>query len=254
MKHYQEIHIGRGPRVSFKTKTFMDIVIDDYQVHLWQVNLKTLSFYPKDISKTLSPEELERANKYKFIKDQELFILRRYLLRLILSQYCHCQPHQMIYRYNSCKKPLINIPEFKKIKFNMSYSYDLLLIGLCRQNDIGVDIEKVREISDLENIASENFSHHELEYFNSQLNKTTSFFKIWTRKEAFIKAKGKGLYYPLKSFSVEVDPSESYEHLLNHTHPLESKLWRTADLNTSDGYVASMAVKSDRFIISYFEL
>ena len=63
-----------------------------------------------------------------------------------------------------------------------------MLVGLCRQKDIGIDIEKVYEIHDLENIAVENFSRQELEFLKSKLNKTNTFFKIWTSKEAFIKS------------------------------------------------------------------
>jgi 4'-phosphopantetheinyl transferase len=232
----------------------MNIVIEDYNVHVWQVNLKTLSIYANDISKTLSHDELERANKLKFTRDREQFILRRYHLRLILSKYCDCQPHEIMFSYNSYKKPFICLPEFKEIKFNMSFTYDLMLVGLCKHDDIGIDIEKVHEIRDLENIAAENFSPQELKYFNSKFDKTNTFFKIWTRKEAFIKAKGKGLYQPLKSFCVDIGPSGSHEYLVIFNHPLDSKLWRTVGLDTFDGYIASMAIKSDRFSISYFQL
>jgi 4'-phosphopantetheinyl transferase len=232
----------------------MNIKIEDHQVHIWQADFETLSVYSEDISKTLSPDELERAKKYKFTKDLEHFILRRYFLRLILSKYCDCQPHELIFRYNSCKKPFIGMPEFKEIKFNLSYSHNLMLVGLCKHDEIGIDIEKTDEIHELENIANESFSPPELKYYNSKLNKTDTFFKIWTRKEAFIKAKGKGMYLPLKSFCVDIDSSCSYEHLVIFDHPFESEQWRTAGLNNFAGYIASMAIKSDRFNILYFQL
>lgn len=232
----------------------MNIEIEEYQVHVWQANMNTPSIHPKEISKALSPDELERANKLKFPKDREHFILRRYQLCLILSKYCGCQPHELMFRYNSYKKPFIYMPEFKGVKFNMSFSGDLMLVGLSKQNDLGIDIEKVHEMHDLENIAVENFSLQELKYLNGTLDKTNTFFKIWTRKESFIKATGKGMYHPLKSFCVDINSSGSYEHLVIFNHPMESKLWRTAELNTSDGYIASMAIKSDKFQISYFQL
>jgi 4'-phosphopantetheinyl transferase len=232
----------------------MNIEIEENQVHIWQAHIKTDSAYYKDISKSLSPDELERANNFRFPKDRERFIIRRYQLRLILSKYCGCQPFELIFGYNSCKKPFIRSPEFKEVKFNMSCSGDLMLVGLCNQNEIGIDIEKVCEITDLDNIASENFSLPELKYLNATLDRTNAFYKIWTRKEAFIKAIGKGMYYPLKSFCVEVNSSGSCEHLVIFNHLTESKLWRTAEINTSDSYIASMAIKSDRFLINYFLL
>lgn len=232
----------------------MKIEIEEYQVHVWQANIDDLSIYPKDISKVLSPDELERANKFKFQKDREHFILRRYQLRFILSKYCVCQPHELIFRYNSYKKPFINIPEFEGVKFNMSFSGSLMLVGLSTNNDIGIDIEKVRQMHDLDNISMENFSLQEVTYLNGTSDKTTTFFKIWTRKESFLKATGNGMYHPLKSFCVNINSTGNSDHLVILNHPMESRLWRTAALKTSDGYIASMAIKSDKFQISYFQL
>ena len=232
----------------------MNIEIEDNQVHVWQVRIDTSSFYPKDISITLSEDELERSGKFKFQKDREHFILRHYQLRLILSKYCDCHPHEMKFRYNSFKKPFIFSPKCKGIKFNISYSHDFMVVGLNKEKDIGIDIEKVHEIHDLETVAVNNFSSQELKILNDTLDKTNTFFKIWTRKEAFIKATGKGMYYPLKSFCVNINSSGSYEHPVIFKHPIKSKLWRIAELNTSDGYIASLAIKSNKFQISYFQL
>ena len=146
------------------------------------------------------------------------------------------------------------MPELKKIKFNMSFSHDLMLVGISRQNDIGIDIEKVHEINDLENIAVNNFSSREFKYLNSTSDKRNTFFKIWTRKEAFIKATGKGMYYPLKSFSVSINPSGNREKLVIFNHPIKSKFWSITEINTPDGYIASLAIKSNKFQISYFQL
>lgn len=237
-----------------KSKIIMNIEIEDHQVHVWQVNLKTLFFYPKELLKTLSPDELDRANQFKFQKDRECFIIRHYQLRFILSKYCNCQSHELMFRYNSYRKPFISTPQFKTIKFSMSYSGDLMMAGICRENDIGIDIEMVREMHESESIAVENFSLQELKYLIGTTDITDAFFKIWTRKEAFVKAMGKGLYYPLKSFCVEANFSGVYEPLIIFDDPKESKLWKTSELNTSTGYIASLAIKSDRFKILYFQL
>ena len=232
----------------------MNLEIEKDQVHVWQVHLNSTSSHPMEITKALSSDELEQANKFKFPEDREHFILRRNQLRTILSKYYGCQPREIIFRYNSYKKPFIYMPELKRIKFNMSFSGDLMLVGISKHNDIGIDIEKVHEMHDLENIAFENFSSQELKYLNGTLDITNTFFKIWTRKEAFIKAKGEGIYHPLKSFCVDIKSSGSYEQLVIFNHPAESKLWRTTEINTSSGYIASMAINSHRFQILYFQL
>jgi 4'-phosphopantetheinyl transferase len=232
----------------------MNTSINNSQVHVWQATLKSLNVLPGDISDFLSPCELERANKLKFPHDQEQFILRHYLLRIILSKYCDCHPCELRFRYNSYEKPYIDLPEFNEINFNMSSSDDLIIIGLCRNSDIGIDVEKVHQIQDMEQIAQENFSHQELTYFNCETDKTAAFFNIWTRKEAFIKAIGKGFYFPLKSFYCEFSSSGGYENITIPKHPVESKLWKTKTLKAADGYVASLAINSARFNILYFQL
>ncbi len=231
----------------------MNILIEGNHVHIWQTNLKALSVYPFDISKTLSSDELERSSKFKSQKDQEDFIFRHYTLRSILSKYCNCQPGEIKFRYNTYKKPSVSVPQSSKIKFNMSYSGEIIIVGVCLQNDIGVDIEKVRKINNIKNIAAENFSLQELKLLNSKFDKTNTFFKIWTRKEAFIKAYGNGIYYPLKSFCVDINSSGGYEHLAFSENSSESGLWRTSELDIVEGYIASMAIKSDNFKISYFK-
>jgi 4'-phosphopantetheinyl transferase len=232
----------------------MNIEIEDNQVHVWQARIDNSSVYSEDTSSTLSQDERERAHKFQFQKDREHFILRHYQLRLILSKYCGCQPHEIKFRYNSYKKPFIFMPEFKEIKFNISFSHDLMLVGLNRHKDIGIDIEKVHEIHDLETVAVNNFSSRELKILNETLDKTKTFFKIWTRKEAFIKATGKGMYYPLKTFCVNINSTGNCEHLVIFNRPIRSKQWRIAELNTSEGYIASLAIKSNKFQISYFQL
>ena len=232
----------------------MSVAIKDNQVHVWQVNLKTIPADATKFTGTLSPDELERAGKLKFQRDREHFILSHSQLRLILSKYCHCLPGELSFRYNSCKKPLISNTEFGELKFNMSHSDDLMLVGLCKCNEIGIDVEKVREVDELENIANENFSDQEIKYLMDSSDKTNTFFKIWTRKEAFIKAIGKGIHFPLKSFCVEFKSPGSLEHLVILNHPSWPDQWRTSDLKVSDGYVASLAINSDKFKISYFQL
>jgi 4'-phosphopantetheinyl transferase len=129
-----------------------------------------------------------------------------------------------------------------------------MLVSLCKRNEIGIDIERVREVNELESIANENFSAREIKYLTDSSDKAITFFKIWTRKEAFIKAIGKGIHFPLKSFCVELKSPGSLEHLVILHHTSKPDQWRTTDLKVSDGYVASLAINSDKFKISYFQL
>jgi 4'-phosphopantetheinyl transferase len=227
----------------------MNIILEDQQVHVWQVNLETNPGHADEFS--LSADELERANKFRFSKDRDNFILRHYFLREILGKYCDCKPYEIDFSYNTCKKPFIKMPEFAEIKFSLSYSNEMMLVGVSKK-DIGIDIEQIREEYTLDNIAAENFSDQEFEYYESNLSeKTKAFYNIWTRKEAFIKSVGDGMSMPLKSFCVNINYDGNPEPVVIFDHPTDSGKWITERIKTLAGYIASVAVKSNRLNLIY---
>ena len=219
----------------------MSVHISDNVVHIWHVNVLPATAAMDEIVATLSPEELERASKFKLEKDRIHYVCRRSQLRKILSQYCNCQPTEIIFGYHRYKKPFIDMPGYEAIKFNLSFSEDLMVVAVTKHNEVGVDIEKIHEMQDMAGVAKDNFSAQELTDFNAAGDKTLIFFNIWTKKEAFIKATGRGMYYPLKEFSINIKAGFHNPSILNNS--MESKGWTITEVNTHEGYIAALAVK-----------
>jgi 4'-phosphopantetheinyl transferase len=185
----------------------MDFNFNGDEIHLWLALLDQpetcLSFWRA----SLSPDELERANRYRFEHDRQRFIARRGILRQLTGQYLNIPAAQIKFAYSETGKPSI---KGQSLKFNLSHSGEYGYYAIAHNRELGVDIEKIRNINDLTLIAKRFFSGVE----NAALlhlsddKKVPAFYHVWTQKEAFVKALGTGLSFPLANFDVSVDPAQ----------------------------------------------
>ena len=133
-------------------------------------------------------------------------------LRTILGRYyMNIEPQKLKFGYGDYGKPHILDDIFDgKLCFNMAASHELALFAFTRDDEIGVDVEFHRELEDSDEIAAHNFSSGEIAAYQSLAGKEklSGFYHCWTRKEAFIKAVGKGMSYPLDGFEVSLVPGE----------------------------------------------
>lgn len=198
----------------------------------------------------LSEEEKTRANRFYFEKDQNNFTISRGLTRLILAKYLNIDPKHIIFSQNSFGK--LNL-ENKKLKFNLSHTKELLLIGVSFDTELGVDIEKIREISVYQDIVRRFFSDNEIKSFFLQPESKyqESFFTIWTRKEAFIKAVGRGLNIPLNSFDVSV--TEKAELLDVRLDDQKKESWKLYNIPTKKNHKASLVTQNKNFELVFYD-
>ncbi|PIE69997.1 MAG: phosphopantetheinyl transferase [Deltaproteobacteria bacterium] len=151
----------------------------------------------------LSPEEIQKVDRYVKPTDRHLSLVGWALVRYLISQLTGKQPHSLRFSKNEYGKPfLTDLPD---IHFNLSHSHVAVACALCRNAAVGVDVESVDRCTDL-SIADHFFSASEVERLSTVNGpeKRKLFFDIWTLKEAYIKAVGKGLSIPLDSFSFTV--------------------------------------------------
>jgi len=127
----------------------------------------------------------------------------------------------------------------------LSQSDGLALYAFTRDREIGVDIEHIRDISEMEQIAEQFFSARENAVFRTlpKSKKKEAFFNCWTRKEAFIKAIGEGLSWPLDSFDVSLIPGEPARLLKIEGDSKAASRWSIQDLKPAFGFAAAFAVK-----------
>jgi 4'-phosphopantetheinyl transferase len=152
------------------------------QIQVWAVSLDV---DPKGLANsltTLSIDERERANRFRFDMHRNRFIAGRGALRAILSQYLDCMPGQLKFAYGPNGKPAL-LETGHEIQFNLAHSENLALLAVVRNVDVGVDIELVRPIHNVEQLVERFFSPSENALFQNlaEPERPAAFFKLWTR-------------------------------------------------------------------------
>ena len=222
------------------------LILASDAVHVWRASLHVSASYLHILESTLTADERARAERFYFQKHREHFIAGRGLLRNILSRYLDREPDQLRFCYNSYGKPsLTEEAGAEGLCFNLSHSHGIALYAVTCDREIGIDIEYFRPEVETEKLAERFFSPREavvLRALPEHLRKE-GFFNCWTRKEAYIKAEGKGLAIPLNAFDVSLTPGEPAKLLRTQKHPQEASRWSLQALNPEPGYTAALAVK-----------
>jgi 4'-phosphopantetheinyl transferase len=193
----------------------------------------------------LAPDEVDRAERFRLGKDRDQYVLARGILRNILSRYLHIPPAQLRFEYNECGKPALRRDcGGCSLTFNLSHVPGAAVFAVSSGRKVGVDLELVREGIEYEQIAERFFSPYEVGALRPLPTeaKLRAFFACWTRKEAYIKAKGNGLSLDLKSFDVAFAPGEAASLLRVANDPLEADRWSLMNLDVPAGYVAALVV------------
>jgi 4'-phosphopantetheinyl transferase len=194
----------------------------------------------------LAADELSKARRFFFPKDRQHFILARGLLRTILGRYLDMEPSQLRFCYDDYGKPsLVPSSDQEALNFSLSHSDGLALYAITRDREIGIDVERVCPIPEAAQIAERFFSAHENAVFRTldARLKQEAFFTCWTRKEAYVKARGKGLSLPLDQLDVSLIPGEPAMLLNIRGAPREAARWSLCELTPGPGYVAALAVE-----------
>jgi len=230
-----------------------NLTISNTDLHIWRVALDRPASQMQNLAQTLSDSELQRAERFRFERDKNHFIAGRGALRTILSRYLNVAPNLVQFSYGPCGKPEIAENFGSTLCFNLSHSQGLALYAVTRNRKIGVDIEQIRPVPNMQSIAERFFSKQENAAFQtvSADQKLAAFFNCWTRKEAYIKAIGDGLSFPLARFSVSLTPGEPAQLLNVEADSLRDSLasraaaarWYLKALIPAPNYLAAIAVE-----------
>jgi 4'-phosphopantetheinyl transferase len=215
-------------------------------IHVWRIFLDDAASCFQSLQQTLSHDELTKAERFHFQKDRTQFMVSRGALRAILSQYLDINPRTLRFDYNPYGKPSLIVEQGgDTLRFNLSHSHGIALIAITKNREIGVDIEHIDTDFPYKQIAERCFSPLENAVLRSlpEPIQIKAFFTCWTRKEAYIKAVGKGLSIPLDCFDVTVAPGEPAALLNFHEKPEEASRWSLIELIPSPDTVATVAVE-----------
>lgn len=240
--------------VSPKPSRFPGLALDVMEVHLWQA---ALDGRPADIFESfLSPDELTRANRFHFIKDRNHFVVARGLLRNLLAAYLGVNCAELRFSYGAQGKPFLLLDSQTQINFNVSHSHGRAAFAFSRGRELGVDLEYVKDDFDAGLVAKRFFSRAEvlaLRTVPADL-RNQAFFNCWTRKEAYIKARGEGLSMPLDQFDVTLRPDEPAALLNNYREEREVSRWSMQSIPAPAGYAGALVVEGHDWQLKSFSL
>jgi 4'-phosphopantetheinyl transferase len=221
------------------------ISLSSSDVDIWCVKLHSLSTHVQDLAGILSAEEKNRSEKFRSDRDKLCAVVSRGVLRLILSAYLGQPPAQIQMISGPQGKPaLFHQDKRHPIQFNLSHSHETVLYGITRMGEIGVDVEKVRDVPDFEKIIRRFFSARERTAFDElpPAQRKRAFFTCWSRKEAFMKARSDGFSLPLDQFDVSILPDQPAALLATRWDPSEVNRWLLSDIRLDADHAAAMAV------------
>ena len=248
------------------------------EVHVWRASLHVTETVFARLYATLTGAEQNRASRYRFPQDRQRFVVARGWLRAILGAYLGIEGAQLRFAYNPHGKPELDAAEdltrisagrrvirssrrqkaapspsrpalHGKLQFNLTHSEDLALYAVSSGRRVGIDAEQIRPGFADGTLAESFFAPREVTALRSlpASDQEPAFFACWTRKEAYLKARGEGLVMPLDAFEVSLLPGDPPALLHAPSHPSELRRWSLCELELGPEYAASLAVEGQRW-------
>jgi 4'-phosphopantetheinyl transferase len=227
------------PRAMLWRKTDPNDDLGETEVHLWRVGLDASGPALAKLRETLSGDEVQRGERFRFPELQRRFVAGRGALRLILGGYLSVDPRRIDFGYTAHGKPFLKDPP-GGIQFNLSHSGGLMVAAICRTWRIGVDIEKEDPRFDARQIAERYFCAAERNEIAKSRpeDQFRAFFRLWTAKEALLKGTSLGLTSELHQAEVSLAPLR----VVTMPGQEAGENWQLAAFDPGEGYSGSLAV------------
>lgn len=225
------------------------------EVHLWRASLEFDAAIPECLRRTLSAEEIVRAERFRFSEGRHRFTAARGILRDILSRYTGRPPAALEFGYHASGKPYVmGETGLGEPEFNLSHSKEMALYALTRGRRVGVDVELIRPHTDLSRIAERFYAAREAEALRDlpPEERAEAFFRCWTRKEAYLKARGEGLALGLGSFEVSLGAGDTDALISVRGDPSAGQRWQLTDVEIGMGYAAAVAVEQRGLLLRFW--
>jgi 4'-phosphopantetheinyl transferase len=225
-----------------------ELPLEPSEVHLWRADLDQPSSVLAQLSESLSETETARARRFVFAKDSDRYSVAQGILRQILGRYLQLPARDIQFTIGLRGKPALR--DDPSLCFNMAHSNNLVIYAISRNRQLGVDVENQRREFAKQDIVQHYFSEAERSEFLSlpadlQL---PAFYLAWTRKEAYIKARGEGLYADLKSFDVSLTPEKVFT-----LRSEDAARWGLYSFCPQPDFVAALVVEGKDFSVRHWE-
>ena len=221
-----------------------DLTLSYDDVHVWCASLDQPVARVQQLAHTLSHNERTRAARFRLERGRKRFVVACGTLKAILGRYLGIDPSQVQFRYGPNGKPYLSAGNGSALRFNLAHSHELALCGVAYDREIGVDLEHIRSVPDVDQIAADHLTARE----NAALRALSgdeaieAFFRCWTRKEAYMKATGEGLTLPPDQIDVSLSPQQAARLISVAGDPQAAVRWSLQSLAPAPGYAAAIAV------------
>lgn len=211
------------------------------EVHVWHTSLELPQPWVDRLHAQLAANEQARAARFLVADARQQYIISHAFLRAVLAKYLHVEPVAVRFRVGENDKPDV---EDSDICFNLSHTSGTAALAITRTGRIGMDVERVRDNLNPQELARRFFSLQECEWLEQQPDRLNAFFSCWTAKESYIKACGGGLSMGLDGFAVIPKSGNARLQLEICGGPEESKKWSIWQLELKAGLCSAVAVEA----------
>ena len=213
------------------------------EVHVWAASLEQPAATVRALESLLSLRELNRAERFRNERDRRRYVVAHGILRRVLASYRQADPRTLRFTIGENGKPALSDERgTTALCFNLSHTEDLALIAVTLGREIGVDVERVRPISELDSIVESYFTSRERDTLRAMEStaRRDAFYRCWTRKESYAKATGGDLSIALGGFDTMLSSGPADLPALRA--PRDASGWNLYELLPADGYVGAVAI------------
>lgn len=228
--------------------------LPDHEVHVWRAALSSETGEASELRRLLSPDERARADRFRTADDRARFVAARAALRRILARYTGEEPERLRFAYAAWGKPRLESTAGARIEFNVSHCDELAVYAFAAGRQLGIDVERIVPVSENDERLSRSWlSERELVEMSTMgpAARTRRFYSLWTRKEAYLKARGEGFSLAPDLVRFPSDPvGGSFESAFE---PGAARRWSLRELEAGPGYAAALAVEGHDWRLSEWE-
>lgn len=214
------------------------------ELHIWMASLKEAEDYSQRLLASLSEQEREKGGRLVKPEHCQRYLLAHGVLRDILSRYVDETPGAIRFGKHDHGKPyLLN----SDLEFNLSHSGEQLVVAVSTKGPVGVDVELTQKNHEFDDIVYRFFAEQEqreYQLYKTEESRRQAFYRAWTRKEAYLKATGLGLSYPLNQFAVSLAPDEKHCLLHDKNDTNVRTKWTVLSFDVDAHYLASLAIEA----------
>jgi 4'-phosphopantetheinyl transferase len=228
--------------------------VDRRPIDLWVLHLDTYSPEMESYACVLSSDEIHQAERFGFKDQKRRFMVAHAGLRKILAKYILIDPASIQFEFNSFGKPGLAAGNAKEnFHFNLSHSNKLALVAVARDRPVGVDVERIKPLTDHLKIAGRYFSPDETEALHKlpASQSQVAFVQLWTGKEALIKARGSGLSLALDQFSLAALIARPHAGPCSVPDPVDGRSWWVSPLKMDAGFSGAVCIEGEGTTIQY---